>query len=206
MRAAALIADGSTDRLGARERVEAALELERGEMSGSPAESAAELAPWIEECVRRILREAALGELGADLNEAADETLIATGLDAGDVEIAVAAQDIAVEPEPQPEPTSLPEPELHHSKPTIEEEHDMDQDTRILEPVPAEDEIRISATHWLDEVEVEESTLDFPAVEGDVEHRERIDTPRVRHLFPVPEDADWEVRELKYEHYKRNAS
>ena len=42
--------------------------------------------------MRRILRDAALGELGTDLNEAADETLIATGLGAGDAEIAVAAQ------------------------------------------------------------------------------------------------------------------
>ena len=79
----------------------------------------------------------------------------------------------------------------------------MNQDTRILEPVPAEDEIRITATDWLDEVEVEESTLDFPAIEPTSQHRERIDTPRVRHLFPVPEDADWEVRELKYDHYGR---
>ena len=181
MRAAALIADDSTDRLAARERVEAAMELERAQMSGKPSEGAG-LAAWVEDSVRRILREAALGELGANLNEAADETLIATGLDSGDVEIAV-AEDVY-----------------------IEEEHDMDQDTRVLEPVPAEDEIRITATDWLDEVEVEESTLDFPAIEGDVSHRERIDTPRVRHLFPVPEDADWEVRELKYEHYKRNAS
>ncbi len=216
MRAAALIADGSTGRLDARERVEAALELERGQMSGVPAESTAELAGWAEECVRRILREAALGELGADLNEAADETLIATGLDAGDVEIAVAAQDIA------PEPPSLPESESESDfvraiatkkspaaskEPTIEEEYDMDQDTRILEPVPAEHEIRITATHWLDEVEVEESTLDFPAIDGDVSHRERIDTPRVRHLFPVPEDAEWEVKELRYDHYEgRSAS
>jgi hypothetical protein len=215
MRAAALIADGSTDRLGARERVEAALELERAQMSGASAESATELAVWVEECVRRILREAALGELGADLNEAADETLIATGLDAGDVEIAVVAQDIEPEPEPvpepvratEPDPTSIPEPEFHRPEPTIEEEHDMDQDTRILEPVPAAHEIRITATHWLDEVEVEESTLDFPAIEGDVSHRDRIDTPRVRHLFPVPENADWEVRELKYDHYEgRSAS
>jgi hypothetical protein len=203
MRAAALIADGSTDRLGAREQVEAALELERAQMSGASPESATELAGWVEECVRRILREAALGELGADLNEAADETLIATGLDAGDVEIAVVAQDIAPEPEPAP----IPEPEFHRPEPTIEEEHDMDQDTRILEPVPAEHEIRITATHWLDEVEVEESTLDFPAIEGDVSHRDRIDTPRVRHLFPVPEDADWEVKELRYDHYEgRSAS
>jgi hypothetical protein len=216
MRAAALIADGSTDRLEAREQVEAVQELERAQMSGAAAESAGELAGWAEECVRRILREAALGELGADLNEAADETLIATGLDAGDVEIAVVAQDVA----PEPEPTPLSEPEDDFARPlaqekspaaskepTIEEEHDMDQDTRILEPVPAEHEIRITATHWLDEVEVEESTLDFPAIEGDVSHRDRIDTPRVRHLFPVPENADWEVRELKYDHYEdRSAS
>ena len=38
------------------------------------------LASWVEEGVRRILRDAALGELGTDLNTAADETLIATGL------------------------------------------------------------------------------------------------------------------------------
>jgi hypothetical protein len=185
MRAAALIAGGSSDRLGARERVEAAMELERGEMSGAAAGDA-ELAAWAEDSVRRILREAALGELGADLNEAADETLIATGLDSGDASIAVAEE---VEETP------------------TEEEHEMNQETRILEPVPAGDEIRITARDWLEEVEadasveVEESTLDFPAIEGDLAHRERIDTPRVRHLFPVPEDADWDVRELKYDHY-----
>jgi hypothetical protein len=221
MRAAALIADGSTDRLSARETVEAAMEMERAEMAGGSIEGAADLAAWIEDCVRRILREAALGELGADLNEAADETLIATGLDAGDVEIAVTAQDIEPEPEPASyaasHPIPLSEPgEVDFDRPiarkkstaaknesTIEEEHDMDQDTRILEPVPAEHEIRITATPWLDEVEVDESTLDFPAIEGDLEHRERIDTPRVRHLFPVPEDADWEVSELRYDHYDR---
>jgi hypothetical protein len=218
MRAAALIADGSTDRLAARERVEAALELERAQMSGGSAENATELASWVEGCVRRILREAALGELGADLNEAADETLIATGLDTGDAAIAVVAAAEDVEP---PEPAPLPEPAVDFEQatarqkstapdiePTIEEEeYDMNQDTRILEPVPAEHEIRITATHWLDEVEVEESTLDFPAIEGDVSHRDRIDTPRVRHLFPVPEDADWQVRELNYDHYEgRNAS
>lgn len=214
MRAAALIADGSTDRLGARERVEAALELERAQMSGAPAEGAGELAAWVEESVRRILREAALGELGADLNEAADETLITTGLDAGDVEIAVAAQDVEPEPGPtprvvEPERISVPEPEAEHVKPPIEEEYDMDQDTRILEPVPAEHEIRITATDWLEEVEVGDDvgTIEWPAGGSDVEHRERIDTPRVRHLFPVPEDANWEVRELRYDHYEgRSAS
>ncbi len=214
MRAAALIADGSTDRLGARERVEAALELERAQMAGAALGDAAALAAWAEQSVRRILRQAALGELGADLNEAADETLIATGLESGDAAIAVAEE---IE-DPAPEHAS----DIHHTPvgsisdtrkietPIEEEEEDeMSQDTRILEPVPAEDEIRITARDWMDEVEndaaveIEESTLDFPAIEGDLEHRERIDTPRVRHLFPVPEDADWEVKELKYDHYGR---
>jgi hypothetical protein len=83
----------------------------------------------------------------------------------------------------------------------------MDHDTRILEPIPAEDEIRITATDWLDEVEVDDDagTIEWPAGGSDLERRERIDSPRVRHLFPVPEDADWEVRELDYDHYDRRA-
>ena len=85
----------------------------------------------------------------------------------------------------------------------------MNQDTRILEPVPAEHEIRITATSWLDEVDASDDvgTIEWPAGGSDVEHRERIDTPRVRHLFPVPEDAEWEVKELRYDHYEgRSAS
>lgn len=207
MRAAALIADGSGDRLAARERLEAAMELERSLMAGARAgEESRELASWVEETVRRILREAALGELGADLNEAADETLIATGLDAGDVEIAVAAQEDEpleqeiANPDLETHRRLSPEPDAHrHESP---QEVEMEQDTRIMEPIPAEHEIRITATDWLEEAEVEESTLDFPSIEGDVSHRERIDTPTVRHLFPVPEDADWEVRELNYDHYR----
>jgi hypothetical protein len=81
-----------------------------------------------------------------------------------------------------------------------------DQDTRIMEPVPAEDEIRITATNWLEEVEVDEgTTLEWRRASRS-EGREPIDTPTVRHLFPVPEDADWQVRELEYDHYHRNAS
>ncbi len=256
MRAAALVAGGSPDRLGVRERIEAALELERALMAGTRVEGSTELAGWMEESVRRILREAALGELGADLSEAADETLIATGLAEGDFEIAVTAagagdevadragtglqdartgdaripltaqegsdpgmpgreaEEAAVyetSPAPDSDRNLIPSeagagPAPDHESPS-EEDHDMDGETRILEPIPDPEEIRITATHWLDEVDVdvEESTLDFPAVEGDVEHRERIDTPRVRHLFPVPEDADWEVRELNYDHYGRRA-
>jgi len=232
MRAAALISAASHDRLAARERLEAAMQLERSQMAGAPSDQAAGLAGWVEESVRRIMRDAALGELGADLNEAADETLIATGLDTGDVAIAV-AEEVESEPESQSEPAEPAEPERgrgfdrysNQSSATpggegttrmeedrMEEDHmeqdHMEQDTRILEPVPAEDEIRVTdARDWLEEVEddarvaVEESTLDFPAVADDLDRRERIDTPRVRHLFPVPEDADWEVKELKYDHY-----
>jgi hypothetical protein len=185
MRAAALIADDSLDRVEVRERLDDALELERALMNGRSTQRATELAAWIEEGVRRLLRQAALGELGSDLATTADETLIATALDAGDAEIAVT---------PDLEPT---------------EEDQMEQETRIMEPIPAEDEIRITATPWLDEVS-EGSTgdsLEWPAgPDRDIQHRERIDTPRVRHLFPVPDDADWEVSKLEYEHYGRNAS
>jgi hypothetical protein len=239
MRAAALVAGGSEDRLGVRERIEAALELERALIAGARAEGATELAGWIEDSVRRILREAALGELGADLNQAADETLIATGLAEGDFEIAVAAagtsdevadradrgsqgvgarpaapgreaEEAAVdETKPSSGPghdLTLPGPDdgrADHAESPLQED-DM-EDTRILEPIPDEDEIRITATNWMEEAEVADSTLDFPAVAGDLERRERIDTPRVRHLFPVPEDADWEVKELRYDHYRRTA-
>ncbi len=217
MRASALIADESFDRIEARERIESALELERALMNGAPSTPGLAIAGWIEQGVRRILRETALGELSADLNTVADESLIAGGLGGGDAEIAVAeeiAEPKIVVPDPIPAAEEIsvsreiPEVEeirAHHFEP--EEEHDMDQETRILEPIPAEGEIRITATPWLEEVDApEHSTLDFPAIEGDVGHRERIDTPRVRHLFPVPEDADWEVRELKYSHYDRRSA
>ncbi len=203
MRASALIADASVDRIEARERIESALELERSLMNGTPSLPGLATAGWIEEGVRRILRDAALGELSADLNTAADETLIATGLGAGDAEIAVseeipAAEEIVV----SRDIPIVDEPPIADPQPP-EEEHHMNQDTRILEPIPDEGEIRITATPWLEEVDPpEHSTLDFPAIDGDVQHRERIDTPRVRHLFPVPDDADWEVRELKYDHYR----
>jgi hypothetical protein len=215
MRASALIADESFDRIGARERVESALELERALMNGAPSTPGLAIAGWIEEGVRRILRETALGELSPDLNTVADESLIASGLGGGDAEIAV-AEEIA-EPEEIVVPEEIPAAEeiaVSREIPCVEEvaaqnfeppeeEYDMNQETRILEPIPDEGEIRITATPWLEEVDApEHSTLDFPAIEGDVQHRERIDTPRVRHLFPVPDDADWEVRELKYDHYR----
>ncbi len=197
MRAAALIADQFLDRIEARERIEHALELERCLMNGLSSEDQRALANWTEQGVRRLLRAAALGELGTDISAAAEETLIAAGLEAGDAEIAVAASEASFDPPAEPQVTQ-PQP------PALPEEDYMEPETRIMEPIPGEDEIRITATAWLDEISVDHSTLDFPAIEGDIAHRERIDSPRVRHLFPVPE-ADWEVGELQYDHYSRRA-
>lgn len=212
MRASALLAGEEIDRIEARERIEQAMELERALMNGTQSLPGLALASWLEEGVRRILRDAALGELGADLGTAADESLIAAGLDSGDVEIAVSAEPLAEAAPPEPiveaaSPAAPPAERRDHRPPDHQplyesEEEYMEQETRILEPIPGEGEIRITARDWLDEVDAPESTLDFPAIEGDVRHRERIDTPRVRHLFPVPEDADWEVGELEYDHYR----
>ncbi len=57
MRASALIADESFGRIEARERIESALELERSLMNGSPSLPGLAIAGWIEEGVRRILRD-----------------------------------------------------------------------------------------------------------------------------------------------------
>jgi hypothetical protein len=216
MRAAALIADDAYDRIEARERVEQVLELERALMNGKPGERALELASWTEQSARRLLRAAALGELGSDLSSTADESLIAGGLESGSAEIALTAFDVpdpvapSFEVEPEEIEAETPQLSLPAEPP---EEDRMEQETRIMEPIPAEDEIRITATPWLDEVSDEGTgvSLEWPAledeiraVEGDVAHRERIDTPRVRHLFPVP-DSDWEVRDLEYDRHQHRA-
>ena len=216
LRAAALIADEEMDRIEAGERVEEVLGLERAMMNGRPVEGAVALATWLEENARRLLRQAALGELGNDLSAVADETLIVSGLAEGDAEIMVSAEETAPEPDfvPEPEPEEIsieaveprPSAELQLSVDDLPEEEYVEQETRIMEPVPAEDEIRISATPWLEEVSDPRGgeTIDWPAdSDRDIQHREKIDTPRVRHLFPVPEDADWEVSHLEFE-YSRN--
>lgn len=247
MRAAALIADESLDRIEARERMEELLELERTMMNGRPVERAIELAAWAEEGARRLLRHAALGELGDDLSVEADETLIATGLEGGDAQITVAVEGLPepaaeeshgvgsgtgaepavprVEAEPaeapaieirraSEEPALEPEPsaelQLPVEQPELDEseEEPMEQQTRIMEPVPAEGEIKVTAAPWLDEVSEGRpgDSLEWPAApDRDLQHRERVDTPRVRHLFPVP-DSDWEVGELEYRHYGRSVS
>ncbi|HEX7278074.1 MAG TPA: hypothetical protein VF255_00495 [Solirubrobacterales bacterium] len=228
LRAAALIADEEMDRIEAGEQVEEVLGLERAMMNGRPVERAVELATWIEEGVRGLLRQAALGELGNDLSTVADETLIVNGLAEGDAQITVSE---AFEPEPEAEPFA-PEPEaeeisiahveheveeiraeavepepsaeLHLPVDELPEEEYVEQETRIMEPIPAEDEIKITATPWLEEVSGSGDSIEWPAdSDRDIQHRERVDTPRVRHLFPVPEDADWEVSHLEFEYSRR---
>jgi hypothetical protein len=219
LRAAALICDEEMDRIEAGERVEKVLELERAMMNGRPVERAVELAGWLEENARKLLRQAALGELGNDLSTVADETLIVSGLAEGDAEIMVSVEEPAeLEPEPDiapdPEPGEIsieaiePEPsgELQLPVDELPEEEYMEQETRIMEPIPAENEIKITATPWLEEVSDPRGgeTIEWPAdSDRDIQHREKVDTPRVRHLFPVPEDADWEVSHLEFE-YSRN--
>jgi hypothetical protein len=224
LRAAALIADEEMDRIEARQRVEDLLELERAMMNGRPVMGAVELAGWAEEGVRDLLRQAALGELGTDLSTTADETLIVSGLEGGDAEITVSVHseppvEAEAEPEPEaveselvelemdePEPIIEPEPSAELQLPVeLSEEEYVEQETRIMEPIPAAEEIKITATPWLEEVSDERpgDSLEWPAAsDRDIQHRERIDTPRVRHLFPVP-DSDWEVEHLEFE-YSRN--
>lgn len=226
LRAAALIADESMDRIEAGEKVEAVLGLERAMMNGRPVERAVELATWTEEGVRGLLRQAALGELGDDLSAVADETLIVNGLAEGDAQITVSESfepepEVEAEAEIESEPDFAPEPEegeisieAIEPEPSAElrlpfdelpEEEDVEQETRIMEPIPAEDEIKITATPWLEEVSDPRGgdTIQWPAdSDRDIQHREKIDTPRVRHLFPVP-DSDWEVEHLEFE-YSRN--
>ncbi|MBS1886844.1 MAG: hypothetical protein JSU06_06615 [Actinobacteria bacterium] len=229
LRASALIADESLDRIEARERCEEVLELERALMNGRTLDRAIELATWIEDGVRRLLRQAALGELGSDLSATADETLIATGLEAGDAEITVFAvedeEEVEADFEPIEEPSAeefkvqqLPIAEVRDEEPDygpaadireaesyLDEEEEEGMDTRIMEPIPAPGEIKVTAAHWLDEVSEERpgDSLEWPAAEErDLQHRERIDTPRVRHLFPVP-DSDWEISSLEFDYSRR---
>ncbi len=237
LRASALIADENFDRIEARERVEEVLELERALMNGRMLDHAIELATWMEDGARRLLRQAALGELGNDLSTVADETLITNGLEAGDAEIMVYAEEDSEVEEPEdvpvdefrvtqardltadaPEDGAYAEPDDlasdlreaesylgDEAEPDTDLEEDEPLETRILEPIPAPGEIKVTATHWLDEVDDERGhSLEWPAPEEerDLQHREKIDTPRVRHLFPVP-DSDWSLSHPEFEYRRR---
>jgi hypothetical protein len=258
-RAAALLPDGP-DRDDANFRVERAQRLERSLMSGRPLEpsgedtsSALELAAWVEGCTRSILRDGALGYFGDDLCAAADETLIADGLDAGEPadspQMGGTAEWDALDPDAEePEAAEQPEAEepgtaeelaepepatgeisVTRIPPEPEPEPGEEAPTQVFEAIPTEEpespqgdtddwfeefddqgdptgEDDVINSDWHDE-ESRSATLEWPieARESrrDEAERERISSPRVRHLFPVPEDADWGVTELEYDRNRR---
>ncbi len=135
-RAAALIT-GEADDSKARERIEAAMDLELSLINGEDSmtagnESSAYLAAWIEDSARHILREAVLGNFGANLNIAAEETLITGGLSGGEVSPLltgataewdlVTADDVGAESATEPEPSLEETPreaEIHVLRPNI---------------------------------------------------------------------------------------
>src|SRR5262249_56563159 len=131
-----LIGEENFERSEAGERVEEVLELERALMNGRILDGAIELATWIEDGVRRLLRQAALGELGSDLSATADETLIATGLEAGDAEITVYAEE---EFELAPESTEEERPSFAAIEDTPAEEFRVIEATELTADAPEED-------------------------------------------------------------------
>jgi hypothetical protein len=128
MRAAALAA-GTAERGRTKSLVEDAIALERGLWSGEPIQTAAgsagEIALGVEELLRTILRRAVSGELGSDLRDAADETLLADGLaiGAGAEQGGTTEWDLAaVEADPEVEAEAEAEPELPALEPETREE------------------------------------------------------------------------------------
>jgi hypothetical protein len=82
-----------------------------------------------------------------------------------------------------------------------------------------EDEVATSTAHdWLSEVsdDADGETMEWPAPAGDTgevpewrqgeEDEEPLTEPRIRHLFPVPEEGDWDVGELEYDRSRTRVS
>ncbi len=241
MRVAALIAEPE-DRPQTSRRFEDILLLERALITGAPRVdledgTVAAQAAWLEAALRAILRSAALGAHGADLGAAADETLIAAGLIAGEVseeqmgsgaewdliaddedfEDANGEEEIRVTDERdellESEARAASGEEIRviaaveaDDPPPVEDPAEAEHDEEPVSEAGDGDERGTGGRDWLGDVErTDGATLEWPAAEIDEPapgERERIDTPRVRHLFPVPEDADWEVRELDYDRRK----
>lgn len=127
-RVAALVT-GNADDLRSRERVELALDLEQSlingeEMTSIGGESATYIAAWIEDSTRLILREAVLGRYGANLNVTAEETLLTSGLTAGEGSVSTfgsTAEWEIEEPEADPElePVAEEGADIHIFEPRV---------------------------------------------------------------------------------------
>ena len=97
-RAAALIT-GEADDETARRRIESALDLEQALINNEETmmiggESASYLAAWVEDSTRHILREAVLGNYESNLNVVAEETLLTSGLAAGEGSASLSDWDV----------------------------------------------------------------------------------------------------------------
>ncbi|MDQ2939580.1 MAG: hypothetical protein M3R23_03515, partial [Actinomycetota bacterium] len=262
MRAAALIAE-PPERAEACEKLQAAFELERAMMSSRKFDfgSAMGLAAWLEDAARSIVRGAALGEHGSDVAASADESLVASGLEAGEGSVEQMGEVDEWSPptseesaEQAPDEVTVPDPDSIRIR--AARAQDVEGDSEEHEPaeqVPERDgayedgiyyegdedadgyddeaddgpdddhdyeETTVSTTterDWLSEVSGADSeTLEWPAVrarspqgaEGrtEAEDEEPLDEPRVRHLFPVPDNTDWEIGELDYDRDKTRVS
>ena len=223
MRAAALLADPD-DRPSVRRRVERALALEKELMRGEPpvrdqGRGPLELVAEVEGLTRTVLRDAVAGGLGSDLRAAADETLLADGLAAGEGAVDVrgtTAEWGAIEAPPEPHPgtdpvtgraaeeaTGLDLQEIDGGQPTT-----VVMDTNKTKAA-VEDQAGEEPSDWLSEVDSRGDTLDWPErpealkiLDRRPQERERA-RRRVRHLFPRPETTDWRVAELQYERKRR---
>ena len=252
MRVAALISEPN-ERNEARAKVQSAFELERALMAGRRVDTgnAIGLAAWLEDAARAILREAALGALGTEVGGAADEALIAAGLEAGEgspeqmgstaewdavpdpseaegaeeVEILVSHVGGRGEPEGEPLDVALPDPdririhaggeiavvEENGDEPWDQAEPEYDDSDAADEPDSDNEEGAVrqsSERDWLSEVSRTErqDTLEWPARKPLPGGDEHVDSPRVRHLFPVPEGTDWDVGELDYDRARTRSS
>ena len=113
----------------------------------------------------------------------------------------------------EPEPDAYEEG-LYYEGPGFDEQGD-EQQVAEDEPDDHDDEETTVKTtterDWLSEVSDPGGgeTLEWPAPEHDrseqaewrqgAEDEEPLDTPRVRHLFPEPDETDWEIGELDYD-------
>ncbi|MBK5231496.1 MAG: hypothetical protein JJE13_00745 [Thermoleophilia bacterium] len=249
-RAAALIT-GDADDEAARKRIETALDLEQALINNEETtmiggESASYLAAWVEDSTRTILREAVLGRYETNLNVVAEETLITSGLQAGEGSIRQRGDTTEWDAIPDPDPA---EAEIHIFKPRVVENFGPEVEAgvdplfglvpefepeeipgevkrfepmpeieaalgippgpaRLLEPVPAPGEIKVSAVDeigsslredWLGQ-ERPGQTLEWPshAMDGlDSVRRQGHGDPD-RKFFPQPETTEWPVSELEY--------
>jgi hypothetical protein len=124
------------------------------------------------------------------------------------------------EPEPEPESESAYEDGVYYEEPDGQIEGEAD-DSEVDEDNDDEEKtVRTSAQRdWLSEVTDpgEGETLEWPVPDREAAENNRwreeledaeqpLETPRVRHLFPVPDDTEWEVGELDYDRSETTVS